>query len=149
VTPTGERDTPRYTITEPPGAPKPQFKAHHGNAGGVVCRSGRGVTLAGMARASVPGAVNQNLRALVWQALTQPWANASSLPFILTGLRCGIAVRDDAGLPLDEALAQFYAALVARLGHVVAANQLMKLYEVAPDAEKAAAARVVLTRPGS
>ncbi|MFD4135284.1 tetratricopeptide repeat protein [Streptomyces goshikiensis] len=103
----------------------------------------------GLARASVPGAVNQNLRALVWQVLTQPWVNASSLPFILTGLRCGIAVRDDAGLPVEEALAQFYAALVARLGHVVAASQLMKLYKIAPDAEKAAAARVVLTHPGS
>ncbi|MFF2217443.1 tetratricopeptide repeat protein [Streptomyces antibioticus] len=102
----------------------------------------------GLARASAPGAVNQNLRVLVWQALTQPWVNTSSLSFILTGLRCGIAVRDDAGLPLEEALAQFYAALIARFGHVVAANQLMKLYKIAPDAEKAAAARVVLTHPG-
>ncbi|MEV0227211.1 hypothetical protein [Streptomyces sp. NPDC050704] len=103
----------------------------------------------GLARASVPGAANQNLKALVWQVLTQPWVNTSSLPFILTGLRCGIAVRDDAGLPLEEALAQFYAALVARFGHVVAASQLMKLYKIAPDAEKAAAARIVLTHPGN
>ncbi|MEU3465269.1 tetratricopeptide repeat protein [Streptomyces sp. NPDC006733] len=103
----------------------------------------------GLARASVPGAANQNLKALVWQVLTQPWVNTSSLPFILTGLRCGLAVRDDAGLPLEEALAQFYAALVARSGHVVAASQLMKLYKIAPDAEKAAAARVVLTHPGN
>ncbi|MFE3113581.1 hypothetical protein ACFXKJ_36170 [Kitasatospora indigofera] len=98
----------------------------------------------GLARASLPGAANQNLKALVWQVLTQPWVTTSSLPFILTGLRCGIGLRDDAGSPLEEALTQFYAALVAKFGHVMAATKLMRLYDIAPDVEKAAAARVVL-----
>ncbi|KQV11919.1 hypothetical protein ASE03_28695 [Kitasatospora sp. Root187] len=103
----------------------------------------------GLASASMPGAVNQNLKTLVWQALTQPWVTASSLPFVLAGLRSGIAVRDDAGRPLEGALSQFYAALVAKFGHALAASRLMRPFELAPDVEKAVAARVVLTHRGS
>ncbi|MGW7580934.1 PIN domain-containing protein [Kitasatospora sp. NPDC054768] len=99
----------------------------------------------GLSLASSPGAANQNLKALVWQTLNQPWVTTSSLPFVLSGLRHGIAMCDDAGSPLEDALEQFYAALVDKFGHLRAANRLMKLYEIAPDAEKAAAARVVLT----
>ncbi|MFC9330776.1 hypothetical protein [Kitasatospora sp. NPDC057015] len=104
---------------------------------------------AGLAQASAPGTANQNLKTLAWQALTQTWTTTSSLPFILAGLRSGIAIRDDAGKPLEDALAQFYAALVARLGHESAASRLMRLFELSPDAERATAARAVLTHHGS
>ncbi|WP_329587312.1 tetratricopeptide repeat protein [Kitasatospora sp. NBC_01250] len=103
----------------------------------------------GLAKASASGAVSQNLKTLAWHALTQSWVTASSLPFVLAGLRCGIAVRDDAGTPLEDALAQFYAALVAELGHKLAASWLMRLFDLAPDTEKTIAARVVLTHQGS
>ena len=103
----------------------------------------------GLARGAEPAAAHHNLKTLAWQVLTQPWVTTSSLPFVLRGLRRGIAGRDDVGSPLEDTLAQFYTALVARSGHVVAATQLMGLYSIAPDTEKAAAARVVLTYRGN
>ncbi|MFJ9684001.1 sensor histidine kinase [Streptomyces sp. NPDC101194] len=58
---------------------------------------------AGLHRATLPSHRRRNLQVLIWQILTQPWVTASSLPFVLTGLRTGrdsVADSDEAGLEL-------------------------------------------------
>ncbi|MFI0192950.1 hypothetical protein ACH4PW_36150 [Streptomyces sp. NPDC017082] len=103
---------------------------------------------AGLHRATRPSHRRRNLQILIWQALTQPWITASSLPFVLTGLRTGMDSVADSDASLQAALAQYYQALVDELGHITAASVLMSLFALTDEDDKAAAARTVLTHPG-
>ncbi|GHD54800.1 PIN domain-containing protein [Streptomyces galbus] len=103
---------------------------------------------AGLHRATTPPSYRgRNLQVLVWQILTQPWITASSLPFVLTGLRTGMDAVADSDASLRAALAQYYQALVDKLGHITAASVLMNLFALTDEKDKAAAARTVLTQP--
>jgi tetratricopeptide (TPR) repeat protein len=100
---------------------------------------------AGLSQATLPSHRAANLQKLCIQALTQPWVSASSLPFLLTGLRNGAAaVQGDDG-PLTAALARYYSELVEQMGHPEAGTQFMNLFSRADAADKSAAARIVIT----
>ncbi|MBQ0954220.1 hypothetical protein [Streptomyces sp. RK76] len=100
---------------------------------------------AGLWRASPPSHRPSNLQKLCVQVLTQPWVSTSSLPFLLAGLRAGAAmVQDDDG-SLRAALAHYYRALIAQMGHPWAGTALMNLFSHAGEEDKSAAARTVLT----
>ncbi|WP_406228268.1 PIN domain-containing protein [Streptomyces anthocyanicus] len=100
---------------------------------------------AGLWRATLPSHRPSNLQKLCVQVLTQPWVSASSLPFLLAGLRAGAAeVQDDDG-PLLAALAHYYRALIEQMGHPWAGTALMNLFSHAGEEDKSAAARTVLT----
>ncbi|MFD8646468.1 PIN domain-containing protein [Streptomyces mirabilis] len=99
----------------------------------------------GLWRATPPSHRPSNLRKLSIEALTQPWVSASSMPFLLTGLRDGIAEVEGGDDPLTAALARYYGALVQQMGHPEAGTAFMYLFSNAAEADKSAAARIVLT----
>ncbi|MET9499990.1 hypothetical protein [Streptomyces sp. NPDC006552] len=101
----------------------------------------------GLYRATPPSHRPNNLRVLVWQTLTQPWVTPSSLPFVLAGLRTGMNAVADNDDSLRAALAQYHSALVDELGHITAGSTLMRLFAHTDEADKAIAARTVLTHP--
>ncbi|MFE7140654.1 tetratricopeptide repeat protein [Streptomyces sp. NPDC057644] len=100
---------------------------------------------AGLWRATLPNHRNANLQKLCIQTLTQPWVSASSLPFLLAGLRNGAAEVQSGDDPLVAALARYYAVLVGQLGHPVAGTEFMNLFSNAVTEDKSAAARIVIT----
>ncbi|WP_333769305.1 PIN domain-containing protein [Streptomyces sp. IBSBF 2435] len=99
----------------------------------------------GLWRATLPSHRSSNLQKLSLQALTQPWVSASSLPFLLAGLRNGAAEVQSGDGPLMAAVARYYGALVQQIGHPGAGTALMSLFSHAAEADKSAAARIVLT----
>lgn len=62
------------------------------------------VAYTGLWRATLPSRRPSNLRKLSIEALTQPWVSASSMPFLLTGLRDGIEEVESGDGPLTAAL---------------------------------------------
>ncbi|MET9553607.1 hypothetical protein [Streptomyces sp. NPDC006645] len=100
---------------------------------------------AGLWRATLPSHRSGNLQKLSVQALTQPWVSASALPFLLEGLRKGAAEVQSGDGPLLAALGRYYEALVQEIGHPWAGTALMNLFSQAAEADKSAAARIVLT----
>ncbi|MFH8808677.1 tetratricopeptide repeat protein [Streptomyces hygroscopicus] len=100
---------------------------------------------AGLWRATLPSHRSGNLQRLSVQSLTQPWVSASSLPFLLAGLRDGAAEVQSGDGPLMAALARYYGALVQQVGHPGAGTALMNLFSHTAEADKSAAARIVLT----
>ncbi|MFJ8402128.1 hypothetical protein ACIQ9K_16845 [Streptomyces microflavus] len=99
----------------------------------------------GLWRATLPSHRSANLQKLCIQALTQPWVSASSMPFILTGLRDGATEVESGDGPLMAALARYYGELVGQMGHPEAGTELMNLFSHAGAADKSAAARIVIT----
>ncbi|MET7543918.1 tetratricopeptide repeat protein [Streptomyces sp. NPDC005507] len=99
----------------------------------------------GLWRATLPSHRAANLQKLSIQALTQPWVSASSLPFLLAGLRNGAAETQSGDGPLMAALARYYGELVQQMGHPRAGTELMNLFSHAVAADQSAAARIVLT----
>ncbi|WP_327408269.1 hypothetical protein OG458_07175 [Streptomyces sp. NBC_01281] len=99
----------------------------------------------GLWRATLPSHRVSNMQKLCVQSLTQHWVSASSLPFLLEGLRNGATEVQSGDGPLVAALATYYGALVEQVGHPVAGTELMNLFSHATDADKSAAARIVLT----
>ncbi|MEU1666003.1 tetratricopeptide repeat protein [Streptomyces sparsogenes] len=99
----------------------------------------------GLWRATLPSHRAANLQTLSIQALTQPWVSASSLPFLLTGLRNGAAEVQSGDGPLMAALARYYGQLVGQMGHPAAGTEFMNLFSHAGAADKSAAARIVIT----
>ncbi|MFD8253771.1 PIN domain-containing protein [Streptomyces werraensis] len=99
----------------------------------------------GLWRATLPSYRAANLEKLSIQALTQPWVSASSLPFLLAGLRNGAAEVQSGDGPLMAALARYYGELVGQMGHPEAGTELMNLFSHAVAADKSAAARIVIT----
>ncbi|MFP8942895.1 PIN domain-containing protein [Streptomyces fenghuangensis] len=99
----------------------------------------------GLWRATLPSHRAANLQKLSVQALTQPWVSASSLPFLLAGLRNGAAEVQSGDGPLMAALARYYGELVRQIGHPEAGTELMNLFSHAAAADKSAAARIVIT----
>ncbi|WP_371658946.1 tetratricopeptide repeat protein [Streptomyces sp. NBC_00280] len=99
----------------------------------------------GLWRATLPSHRSSNLQKFSVQALTQPWISDSSLPFLLAGLHNGAAEVQGGDGPLMMALARYYGALVQQLGHPEAGTALMNLFNHAAEADKSAAARIVLT----
>ncbi|MFE9436567.1 tetratricopeptide repeat protein [Streptomyces sp. NPDC006640] len=100
---------------------------------------------AGLWRASPPSHRPGNLQRLCLQVLTQPGVSASSLPFILEGLRNGAAEVQADDDPLMAALARYYGGLVQQMGHLGAGTALMSLFSHAVEKDKSLAARLVLT----
>ncbi|MFD5395320.1 hypothetical protein ACFWJW_13980 [Streptomyces sp. NPDC127097] len=100
---------------------------------------------AGLWRATLPSHRSGNLQKLSVQALTQPWVSDSSLPFLLGGLHNGAAEVQSSDGPLMAALARYYEALIQQMGHPWAGTALMNLFSHAAEADKSAAARIVLT----
>ncbi|MEV6477521.1 hypothetical protein [Streptomyces sp. NPDC051657] len=103
---------------------------------------------AGLHRATLPSHRTSNLRSLTWQTLMQPWVSPSTLPFVLAGLRSGMAAVDDSDAALRAALSQYYGALADKLGHLTASGAMMGLFSLANEEDRAAAVRIVLTHPG-
>ncbi|MFE1961998.1 tetratricopeptide repeat protein [Streptomyces sp. NPDC059479] len=100
---------------------------------------------AGLWRATLPSHRFGNLQKLSVQALTRPWVSDSSLPFLLAGLHNGAAEVQSGDGPLMAALARYYEALIEQMGHPWAGTALMNLFSHAAEADKSAAARIVLT----
>lgn len=101
---------------------------------------------AGLWRATPPSHRPTNLRTLTFQTLAQPWVSASTLPFVLAGLRSGAAEVADNDEPLQAALARYYEELVKILRHPAAGTAFMNLFAQANETDKAAAARTVITQ---
>ncbi|MBW8800135.1 MAG: hypothetical protein JF597_43110 [Streptomyces sp.] len=101
----------------------------------------------GLHRATPPSHQQRNLRALSLQVLVQPWIAPSTLPFALRGLHVGAETVGDSNAPLESALVQYYRALVDQMKPLAAANALMGLFVHTEEADRAMAARVVLTSP--
>ncbi|MFE6906299.1 tetratricopeptide repeat protein [Streptomyces erythrochromogenes] len=99
----------------------------------------------GLWRATLPSHRAANLQKLSIQVLIQPWISASSLPFLLKGLRNGAAEVQSGDGPLIAALTRYYAELVRQMGHPEAGTELMKLFSHAVAVDKSAAARIVIT----
>ncbi|SEC33857.1 hypothetical protein [Streptomyces sp. PAN_FS17] len=99
----------------------------------------------GLWRATLPSHRAANLQTLSIQAVTQPWVSASSLPFLLTGLRNGAAEVQSGDGPLMAALARYYGQLVGQMGHPEAGTEFMSLFSQTVAADKSAAARIVIT----
>ncbi|WP_432198561.1 tetratricopeptide repeat protein [Streptomyces sp. bgisy027] len=99
----------------------------------------------GLWRATLPSHRFGNLQKFSVQALTQPWVSASSLPFLMAGLRNGAMEVQSGDGPVMAGLAYYYGALVQQLGHPGAGTALMNLFSHAAEPDKSAAARVVLT----
>lgn len=78
----------------------------------------------GLWRATLPSHRSANLQKLCIQALTQPWVSASSMPFILTGLRDGATEVESGDGPLMAALARYYGELVGQMGHPEAGTEV-------------------------
>ncbi|MFK0173968.1 tetratricopeptide repeat protein [Streptomyces sp. NPDC090306] len=99
----------------------------------------------GLHRATLPSHRQRNLRAFSLQVLTQPWISPSSLPFALRGLRVGAETVGDSDAPLEAALVQYHQALVDQMTPHAAATALMGMFVHTEEADRAMAARVVLT----
>lgn len=91
-----------------------------------------------------PEMATQNLQILLRKAISQRWCNSHRIGYILSGIRLGVADRDGVGDPTVTVLAEYYAALVRQMGHVVAASQLMTLMQSTTSEDKSLAARIVL-----
>ncbi|MGW7723077.1 tetratricopeptide repeat protein [Streptomyces canus] len=99
----------------------------------------------GLHRATLPSHRQRNLRALSFQVLIQPWISPSALPFALSGLHIGAETVGESNAPLEAALVQYHQALLDQMKPHAAATTLMGMFVHAEEADRAMAARVVLT----
>ncbi|MFJ8535560.1 hypothetical protein [Streptomyces sp. NPDC093591] len=101
----------------------------------------------GLHRATLPLHRQRNLRAYSLQVLIQPWISPSTLPFVLKGLHIGAETVGDGDAPLEAALVLYHQALVDQMKPLAAASTLMGMFVHTEEADRAMAARVVLTSP--
>ncbi|MET8921617.1 hypothetical protein ABZW26_04300 [Streptomyces sp. NPDC004623] len=99
----------------------------------------------GLHRATPPAHRQRNLRTFSLQVLTQPWISSSTLPFAWAGLRAGVEAAGDSDAPLEAALTLYHQALAEELTPLVAAGTLTAMFVHTDEADRAMAARVVLT----
>ncbi|MFC7795556.1 PIN domain-containing protein [Streptomyces cinereoruber] len=101
----------------------------------------------GLHRATLPVHRPRNLQVFALQVLMQPWISSSTLPFAWAGLRAGAETVGDSDAPLEAALALYHRALAEELTPLVAAGTLTAMFVHTDEADRAMAARVVLTSP--
>ncbi|MFF8415066.1 tetratricopeptide repeat protein [Streptomyces omiyaensis] len=101
----------------------------------------------GLHRATPLSHRQRNLQAFSLQVLMQPWISSATLPFAWAGLRAGAETVGDSGTSLEEALSLYYRALAEELTPLVAAGILTAMFVHTDEADRAMAARVVLTSP--
>ncbi|MFH9045032.1 tetratricopeptide repeat protein [Streptomyces sp. NPDC017966] len=99
----------------------------------------------GLHRATPPAHRQRNLRAFSLQVLMQSWISSSTLPFAWAGLRAGVEAAGDSDAPLEAALTLYHRALAEELTPLVAAGTLTAMFVHTDEADRAMAARVVLT----
>ncbi|MGW7521602.1 tetratricopeptide repeat protein [Streptomyces sp. NPDC054796] len=99
----------------------------------------------GLHRATPSAHRQRNLRAFSLQVLTQPWISSSTLPFAWAGLRAGVEAVGDSDAPLEAALTLYHQALTQELTPLVAASTLTAMFVHTKEADRAMAARIVLT----
>ncbi|MGW5990778.1 tetratricopeptide repeat protein [Streptomyces anulatus] len=87
---------------------------------------------------------NHNLAVFLRSAIGQSWLQASTLPYVLNGLRS--ALKEKPGLvdPTHKVLGEIYGVLVERVGYETAASYLIGLFSNAQAEDKAIASRVIL-----
>lgn len=90
-------------------------------------------------------AARGNLATLVLRLLIQPWINASTVPFVLDGVRAGIAASHrDIGDPLEPALFRYFRELAETTNHAHAARYIGGLVSLGAQQDRATAARIIL-----
>ncbi|MET9624357.1 hypothetical protein ABZZ37_26800 [Streptomyces sp. NPDC006464] len=108
-----------------------------------------GAAAVGLVRASdTPDSASRNLQILLRKVFSQSWLAGHFVGFVLTGIRMGVADVDGVTDPTGEVLGDYYAALVEKVGHAIAANCLMSFMATASDEDKSLAARIILTHNG-
>lgn len=93
-----------------------------------------------------PAHRQRNLQAFSLQVLMQPWISSSTLPFAWAALRAGVEASGDSDAPLEAALTLYHRALAEELTPLVAVGTLTAMFVHTDEADRAMAARVVLTR---
>ncbi|MFB7810887.1 tetratricopeptide repeat protein [Streptomyces virginiae] len=99
----------------------------------------------GLHRATLAEYRQRNLRAFSLQVLMQPWISSSTLPFAWAGLRAGVEAAGESDAPLEAALTLYHRALAEELNPLIAAGTLTAMFVHTTEADRAMAARVVLT----
>jgi hypothetical protein len=85
-----------------------------------------------------------NARILLTRILARPWLGADELAAVVRGIRAAIEERPGAADPLVPVLREFYSRLVERTSHGLASKLFMYLVRQLPEADRQAAARIVL-----
>jgi tetratricopeptide (TPR) repeat protein len=85
-----------------------------------------------------------NARILLNRILARPWLGADQLAAVVRGIRAAIEERPGAADPLVPVLREFYSRLVERTSHGLASKLFMYLVRQLPEADRQAAARIVL-----
>lgn len=97
-----------------------------------------------IADGEVAGA-SENLRILLTLQFGQPWLGPHSLPFVMQGIRAGMAELHGTVDPLEGVLIDTYDLIAARHGAPAAAEFLLRLVGNLDENDKRAAARAILT----
>ncbi|MEU3879018.1 PIN domain-containing protein [Streptomyces californicus] len=105
------------------------------------------IASAGVGLVRVGGNTEQsthNLAVFLRRIIGQPWLQASTLPYVLNGLRSALKEEPDIVDPVQRVLGEIYGVLVERVGHETAASYLLGLFSNAQAEDKAIASRVII-----
>jgi tetratricopeptide (TPR) repeat protein len=92
-----------------------------------------------------PAAGSSNLHVLLGRLLAHPSVRPEHVPMVLDGIRTPVTQNPELSDPLEETLREINARLIAKYGYRAAQVLLLGLVAWATEADKAIAARVVLT----
>lgn len=98
----------------------------------------------GLARGLTADQASSNLRLLLARILGSRWPRSEHFPFILSGIRVGVAEVEDCPDPIKPVLHDLHASLVERHGHRPASLLIMSLAKSASEADRQLVTEIVL-----
>lgn len=92
---------------------------------------------------------HKNLVILIARLTSRPWINPSTLPWVISGVRAGLADFEDVEDPVSQSVQLWLGNLATTYGHAYSAQLLMALFAQTDEGDRALVTRAVLLAPMS